>query len=155
MQEYPTKKWRAYREIWTACVNGDVEIPVAVREFFGNKPPNEALFTTTMTPTADRILVERADALERTAGGLYVPETAQEATRPIRGRVLSVGPEVKQVAVGDEVIYSRQMGYLVNIAGEDYLVLREEEVFGIIHEVFPLVEEDGEQLQGAAGVVAA
>jgi len=93
-----------------------------------------------LQPLYDRILVERTEEEERAAGGrLFVPDTARE--KPLTGKVLAVGqgklgddgairPLV--VKVGDRIVFGRYSGTEIKIDGEDRLVLREDEVFGIL-----------------------
>jgi len=99
-------------------------------------------------PLHDRILVKRLEAPERTEGGIYIPETARE--KPIQGEVIAVGPGKRDkegtlipldVKVGDIVLFSKYAGtdfdrtstaIPIKIGDEDYLILREEDVLGII-----------------------
>ncbi len=90
-------------------------------------------------PLYDRILVKRVEEAVRSKGGLFLPETAKE--KPSEGVVLAVGQgriseagDVKalQVKVGDKVAFGRYAGNEIKVDGEDRLILREEEVFGII-----------------------
>lgn len=90
-------------------------------------------------PLSDRILVEVAEAEERTAGGIVLPDTAKE--KPQRGKVLAVGPgkaldeggfAAMTVKKGDEVLYGKYSGTEIEIQGETYVVLRESDVLGII-----------------------
>src|SRR5207253_4595517 len=83
-------------------------------------------------PLDDRVVVEPLEAEEKTAGGLYLPDTAKQ--KPQRGRVLAVGPgklldngkraEVA-VAKGDEVIYGRYSGSEIEVEGREIKILRE------------------------------
>lgn len=91
-------------------------------------------------PLADRVVVKPAEAEEKTAGGIILPDTAKE--KPIEGTVVAVGlgktsddgklikPEVK---VGDRVLYGKYSGTEVTIDGEEYLIMRESDIFGIIN----------------------
>jgi len=90
-------------------------------------------------PLDDRIVVEQAEAEERTAGGIVLPETAKE--KPHRGKVLAVGPGkmldsgkrgAPTVKVGDEVFYGKYSGSEVEISGKKYTVLRETDVLAVI-----------------------
>jgi chaperonin GroES len=67
--------------------------------------------------------------MERTSGGIYVPETAKE--KPQRGIVQAVGKDVKQLKVGDQVLFDKYSGSKLRIDDEDYLILKEEDVLGV------------------------
>ncbi len=93
-----------------------------------------------ITPLNDRILVKRQNEEEKTAGGIVIPDTAKEKT--FRGEVVSVGPgkvldsgntRAPQVKVGDKVLFEKYAGTEVKIAGNEHLIIREEEVLGIIN----------------------
>jgi chaperonin GroES len=93
----------------------------------------------TIRPLYDRILVKRLEESERSAGGLFLPETAKE--KPMMGQVLAVGQgrltdsgEVKNLAVdvGDTILFGKYSGTEIKVSGENHLVLREDEVFGIV-----------------------
>lgn len=90
-------------------------------------------------PLYDRILVKRLEEGNKTKGGLFLPETAKE--KPSEGVVLAVGQgrvaengEIKPLAVkaGDRIAFGRYAGNEIKVDGEDRLILREDEVFGII-----------------------
>jgi len=87
-----------------------------------------------VTPIADRVLVEPAAAEEKTAGGIIIPDTAQE--KPQRGKVVAVGNGKKDepltVKVGDKVLYGKYAGTEVTIDGKDYLIMRESDIFAIV-----------------------
>ncbi|AFH49883.1 Chaperonin GroES [Ignavibacterium album JCM 16511] len=91
-------------------------------------------------PLADRVVVKPAEAEEKTAGGIILPDTAKE--KPIEGTVVAVGPGktsddgklIKpEVKVGDRVLYGKYSGTEVTIDGEEYLIMRESDIFGIIN----------------------
>lgn len=90
-------------------------------------------------PLSDRIVVKPAEAEEKTKGGLYLPDTAKE--KPVWGEVIAVGPgkttdEGKkvpmEVKVGDKVLYGKYSGTEVSVEGEDYLIMRESDIFAIL-----------------------
>ena len=85
-------------------------------------------------PLADRVLVEAAAAEEKTAGGIIIPDTAQE--KPQRGKVIAVGTGKKDepmtVKVGDTVLYGKYAGTELNVEGKDYLIMRESDIFAIL-----------------------
>ena len=91
-------------------------------------------------PLHDRILVKRIEAEEKTPGGIIIPDTAKE--KPIEGEVLAVGPGARDetgtvqpldVRVGDRVLFGKWSGTEVIIEGEDRLIMKESDVFGVIH----------------------
>ncbi len=85
-------------------------------------------------PLSDRVLIEPNPAEEKTAGGLYVPETAKE--KPLAGKVVAVGPgtsEVKmEVKVGDTVLYGKYAGTEVQVEGKDYLIMQQKDILAVI-----------------------
>jgi chaperonin GroES len=85
-------------------------------------------------PLADRVLVEPAQAEEKTAGGIIIPDTAKE--KPQKGTVVAVGPGKKDepltVKVGDEVLYGKYAGTEITIDGTNYLIMRESDIGAVI-----------------------
>jgi chaperonin GroES len=85
-------------------------------------------------PLADRVLVEPAAAEEKTASGLYIPDTAKE--KPQKGTVIAVGTGKKDepltVKVGDQVLYGKYAGTELAVEGNDYLIMRESDIFAIL-----------------------
>ncbi len=90
-------------------------------------------------PLFDRILVKRVEAAAKSAGGLFLPESASE--KPSEGVILAVGTgrlgedgEIRPLAVaeGDRVAFGKYAGTEIKIDGEERLVLREDEIFGVI-----------------------
>ncbi len=91
-------------------------------------------------PLGDRVLVQRLEeAEEKTAGGIIIPDTAKE--KPQRGKVVAVGPGrmnedgkllPMNVKVGDEVLFGKYSGSDVKIDGVEYLIIKEDEIYGII-----------------------
>jgi len=90
-------------------------------------------------PLHDRIVVEAAAKEEKTAGGIILPDTAQE--KPQRGKVLAVGPGKRldsgqlapiDVNVGDTVLYGKYGGTEVKVDGMDYIILRAEDILGVV-----------------------
>ncbi|MDR0520918.1 MAG: co-chaperone GroES [Planctomycetaceae bacterium] len=88
-----------------------------------------------LKPLDDRIVVQPLEAEERTAGGLYLPDTAKE--KPQRGTVIAVGPGklldtgsrgAMSVAVGDEVLYGKYSGSDIEVDGQEIKILRESDV---------------------------
>jgi chaperonin GroES len=87
-----------------------------------------------ITPLADRVVVEPAAAEETTSGGIIIPDTAKE--KPQRGTVVAVGSGKKDepmtVNVGDTVLYGKYAGTEVQLEGKDYLIMRESDIFAVI-----------------------
>jgi chaperonin GroES len=92
-------------------------------------------------PIGEKILVKRLEAEEKTKGGIYLPDTAKE--KPKEGMVISVGEGRRlengdrvafQVKEGDKILFTSYAGTEIKIQGEEYLILGEEEVLGIIEE---------------------
>ena len=92
-----------------------------------------------LKPLADRIVVKPLDPQEKTKSGLVVPDTAKE--KPQEGKVIAVGTgrrlddgavKALEVKNGDRVLYGKYSGTEVSLEGEDYLILREEDVLAIV-----------------------
>ena len=85
-------------------------------------------------PLADRVIIESAVAEEKTAGGLYIPDSAQE--KPQKGKVVAVGTGKKDepltVKVGDNVLYGKYAGTEITIDGKDYLIMKEADIFAVL-----------------------
>jgi len=85
-------------------------------------------------PLQDRVLIEPKEADEKTASGLYIPDTAKE--KPQRGKVIAVGSgkkdEPMEVKVGDEVLYGKYSGTEISVDGSDYLIVRQSDILAIV-----------------------
>ena len=90
-------------------------------------------------PLHDRIVVKRIEASDSTAGGLFIPDSAKE--KPQEGKVVAVsrGKRLEDgslmpldVAVGDHILYGKYTGSEIKLAGEEYLIVREDEVLGVL-----------------------
>ena len=90
-------------------------------------------------PLHDRILVKRLDEESKTAGGLFIPDTAKE--KPIQAKVVAVGTGKRDkdgkvhaldVKAGDKVLFAKYSGSEVKIDGEDHLILREEDILAVL-----------------------
>ena len=86
---------------------------------------------TKFKPLKDRVFVSYTAELEKTAGGLYIPETAKE--KPQSGKVEAVGEEVKLIKTGDTVLFDRYGGSKINLDNIEYLIVKEEDVLGILN----------------------
>jgi chaperonin GroES len=101
-------------------------------------------------PLYDRIIVKRIEQLRKTASGIVIPDTAGE--KPDQGEVVAVGPGKRDengkhmppdVKVGDKVLFGKYAGQTVKVQGEELLVMREEDIMGVI-------EDAGSDLKKAA-----
>tara|TARA_B100000963_G_scaffold316284_1_gene295980 strand:- start:3552 stop:3830 length:279 start_codon:yes stop_codon:yes gene_type:complete len=85
-------------------------------------------------PLADRVLVEPAAAETKTSSGIIIPDTAKE--KPQKGKIVAVGPGTKEspvtVKVGDVVLYGKYSGTELNHEGNDYLIMKENDILAII-----------------------
>jgi chaperonin GroES len=92
-----------------------------------------------LNPLADRVVVLPKEAEEKTKGGIILPDTAKE--KPVEGTIVAAGPGktaengelVKMtLKVGDTVLYGKYSGTEVTIDGEEYLIMRESDIFAVI-----------------------
>ncbi len=85
-------------------------------------------------PLADRVLVKADAAEETTKSGLFIPDTAKE--KPMRGVIVAVGAGKKDepmtVKVGDKVLYGKYAGTELTVEGEEFLIMRESDIFAIL-----------------------
>ncbi|MBV72110.1 MAG: co-chaperone GroES [Myxococcales bacterium] len=90
-------------------------------------------------PLYDRVIVKRLEAEEKTAGGLFIPDTAKE--KPIQGQVVAVGNGKRtdkgdvlalEVAVNDRVLFGKYSGTEIKLDGEERVILREDEILAIV-----------------------
>jgi chaperonin GroES len=95
--------------------------------------------TTTFTPLRDRILVRRVEEGETARGGIIIPDSAKE--KPQEGEIIAVGKGKSNdegkvfpldVKAGDRVLFGKYSGTEIKIDGEEFLIMREEEVLGIV-----------------------
>ncbi len=93
-----------------------------------------------LKPLGDRIVVKALEAETQTTGGIILPDTAQE--KPQQGEVLAVGPgktldsgklSAVDVKVGDKVVYSKYGGTEIKVGGEDVIILRADDVLGVLN----------------------
>ena len=92
-----------------------------------------------LRPLQDRIIVKRVEEETKTAGGLFIPETAKE--KPQRGQIVAVGNGKKtedgkvlplDVKVGDTVLFGKYAGTEIKVDGEDYLMMREDDILAVV-----------------------
>ena len=88
-----------------------------------------------LKPLSDRVVIEAAAAEEKSSGGIILPDTAQE--KPQQGTVVAVGPGkvsdagtlvTMSVKEGDKILYGKYSGTEVNVAGTDYIIMRESDI---------------------------
>ena len=92
-----------------------------------------------LRPLQDRILVKRIEEEEKTAGGIYIPDTAKE--KPQMGEIVSVGNGKKtedgkvipvDLKAGDKVLFGKYAGTEVKVEGDNFLIMREDDILGVI-----------------------
>ena len=97
-------------------------------------------------PLHDRVLVRRVEAEEKTAGGIIIPDTAKE--KPQEGEVIAVGPGARDengkvqaldVKEGDRILFGKWSGTEVKLDGEEYLIMKESDIMGIIEQTAAVV----------------
>ncbi len=90
-------------------------------------------------PLHDRIIVKRANEEERTKGGIIIPDNAKE--KPAQGEIIAVGSGrrdeagklvVLEVKTGDRILFGKYAGTEIKIDGDDFLIMREEDVLGVV-----------------------
>jgi chaperonin GroES len=99
----------------------------------------EELFPMNFKPLHDRVLVRRIEGEEKTKGGLIIPDTAKE--KPSEGEIIAVGEGARKdsgeliapsVKAGDRILFGKWSGTEVRLDGEDYLIMKESDILGII-----------------------
>jgi len=90
-------------------------------------------------PLQDRVIVERIEATEKSAGGLFIPDTAKE--KPQQGKVTAVGNGKRKddgtlipmdVKAGDRILFAKFAGNDVTVNGKEYFILRQEDILGVL-----------------------
>jgi chaperonin GroES len=91
-----------------------------------------------MRPLHDRVIVKRLEEEKKSAGGIVIPDTAQE--KPVKGKVIAVGPgkvnddgklRPCDVKKGDEILFGKYSGTEVRLDGDDYVVMREDDIMAV------------------------
>ena len=84
---------------------------------------------------ADRVLIEAAPAEQKTASGIFIPDTAKE--KPLNGTVIAVGSGKKDEPMtlkpGDSVLYGQYSGTEIKIDGKNYLIMKESDIYGVFN----------------------
>lgn len=92
-----------------------------------------------MKPLGERVVIKVAESDEKTAGGLYIPDTAKE--KPQKGEVIAVGTgklldngtrAQMEVKAGDKILFSKYSGTEVKVDGEEYLIIRESDILAVL-----------------------
>ena len=92
-----------------------------------------------ITPLYDRVLIQRTDSEQTSAGGIIIPDTAQEKTQVAEvvatgeGKISKDGSIVPlKVKKGDKILFGKYSGTEINVGGQDYLIVKEDEILGIV-----------------------
>jgi chaperonin GroES len=113
-------------------------------------------------PLHDRVVVRRIDAEEKTAGGIIIPDTAKE--KPQQGEVLAVGPGKRDetgklvaldVREGDQILFGKWSGTEVKIDGEDLLIMKEDDIMGVVDAPAARSKGSGASTTRRVGAIAA
>ena len=95
-----------------------------------------------LRPLQDRVLIRRVEPEAKSAGGIFIPDTAQE--KPTEGEVVAVGPGTRDedgklhpldVRIGDRVLFGKWSGTEVKIDGQDLLIMKESDIMGVLTDV--------------------
>jgi len=95
--------------------------------------------STKVRPLHDRVIVRRLDEVEKSAGGIIIPDTAKE--KPVEGEVIAAGKgkilengDIRPLDVkkGDKVIFSKYAGTEIKLDGKEFLMMREDDILGVI-----------------------
>ncbi len=95
--------------------------------------------STKVRPLHDRVIVRRLDEIEKSAGGIIIPDTAKE--KPVEGEVIAAGKgkilengDIRPLDVkkGDKVIFSKYAGTEIKLDGKEFLMMREDDILGVI-----------------------
>ena len=115
---------------------------------------------TKITPLHDRVIIKRIDdSTEKTAGGLFIPDTAKE--KPQEGEVIAVGEgkykkdgtrQTLDVKAGDRVLFGKYSGSEIKLDGDEFIIMREDEILGIIQRASVAAgSADGRHARGSSG----
>lgn len=86
--------------------------------------------STPIKPLADRVVAVREEVATKTASGLYLPDNAKE--KPVVAKVTAIGPEVKNLKVGDKIVYKEYSTTELKVDGIEYLIVKEEDVLATV-----------------------
>ncbi|EGB16033.1 Chaperonin Cpn10 [Pseudodesulfovibrio mercurii] len=82
-----------------------------------------------LKPLNDRVIVQRKEGEEKTAGGIYIPDSAKE--KPQNGIVVAAGPECKTVKEGDIVLFAKYAGSEFSMDDDDLIIMHEDDILGV------------------------
>lgn len=83
-----------------------------------------------ITPLGERVVATREEASNKTASGLYLPDSAKE--KATSAKVVAVGKDVKHVKVGDRIVYKEYSTTELKVDGTEYLIVKEEDILGVL-----------------------
>jgi chaperonin GroES len=86
--------------------------------------------STPIKPLADRVVAVREEAQTKTASGIYLPDASKE--KPVIAKVVAVGPDVKTLKIGDQIIYKEYATAELKVDGTEYLLVKEEDVLATL-----------------------
>lgn len=81
-------------------------------------------------PLGDRVVAVREETKNQTASGLYLPDNAKE--KPVLAKISAIGKDVKDVKVGDKILYKEYSTTEIKIDGTEYLIVKEEDILGVV-----------------------
>ena len=99
----------------------------------------------TLRPLQDLVVIRRVAAEEKTVGGIFIPDTAQE--KPVEGKVVTAGPGARSedgkihpldVEVGDRVLFGKWSGTEIKLDGEELIIIKESDLFGVVEKTASL-----------------
>jgi len=135
-------RWLGYARRWqsiTATANGVNPLNTGPAPNGGRDCTEKEEASMKIRPLQDRVIVKRVQEEEKTKGGIIIPDTAKE--KPIEGKVIAVGNGKVQedgkvrpldVKPGDRILFSKYAGTEIKIDGEEHLMMREEDILGVI-----------------------
>lgn len=94
-------------------------------------PLSKTIMSKTITPLFARVVVQPKTAEEKTASGIFLPETVSK-DKPMEGKIIAVGPDCKAVKKGDAVVFKKYSPTEIEIGGVEYFLLDEEDILGKI-----------------------
>jgi chaperonin GroES len=129
-------------------------IPLKMARSFQPKERREETFMASIKPLQDRIIIKRIEEQEQIRGGIIIPDTAKE--KPQEGEVIAVGEGKKldngdrvqlDVKEGDRVLFGKYAGTEIKLDGEEYLIMREDDILGVIERA---ATSEGSKAKGKA-----
>ncbi len=90
----------------------------------------EFIVTSPIKPLGDRVVAVREKAQEKTASGLYLPDSSKE--KPVMAEIVAIGPEANALKVGDKIIYKEYSTTEVKVNDAEYLIVKQDDVLGVL-----------------------